>query len=78
MSNFCREKEELGHKISQWSHYCELSDKLTNQVIDLRSDYDQVDIRVTEYLAWQDGEEGVVSQKWSIVISLRLLSFYLV
>ena len=48
----------MGRKISQWSHYCELSDKLTNQVTDLRSDYDQVDRRVTEYLAWQDGEEG--------------------
>lgn len=25
---------------------------------DLRSDYDQIDRKVTEYLAWQDGEEG--------------------
>ena len=42
-----QQQEELGRKISQWSHYCELSDKITNQVVDLRSDYDQSDKRVT-------------------------------
>ena len=47
-----QQQEELGRKISQWSHYCELSEKLTNQVADLQSDYDQIDRRVTEYLAW--------------------------
>ena len=30
-----QQQEELGRKISQWSHYCELSGKLTNQVTDL-------------------------------------------
>ena len=53
-----QQQEELGHKISQWSHYCELSDKITSQVVDLRSDYDQSDKRVTEYLTWQDDDEG--------------------
>eukprot|EP00253_Pinus_taeda_P019687 PITA_19687 len=53
-----QQQEELGRKISQWGHYCELSDKITNQVADLRNDYDQIDRRVTKYLAWQDGEEG--------------------
>ena len=48
----------MGRKISQWSHYCELSDKITNQVVDLRSDYDQNDKRVIEYLTWQDDDEG--------------------
>ena len=52
------QQEELGQKISQWSYYCELSDKITNQVVDLRSDYDQIDKRVTEYLAWQEEDEG--------------------
>ena len=33
--------------ISQWRHFCELSDKITSQVVDLRSDYDQNDKRVT-------------------------------
>lgn len=53
-----QQQEELGRKISQWSHYFELSDKITNQVVDLRADYDQIDKRVTEYLAWQDEDEG--------------------
>ena len=53
-----QQHEELGCKISQWSHYCELSDKITNQVVDLWSDYDQIDRRVTEYLTWQDEVEG--------------------
>ena len=45
-------------KISQWRHFCELSDKITNQVVELRNDYDQTNKRVTEYLAWQNDEEG--------------------
>ena len=47
-----QQQEELGRKISQWSHYCKLSDKITNQVVDLRNDYDHSDRRVTEYLTW--------------------------
>jgi len=47
----------LGQKISQWSYYCEISDKTTNQVVDLRSDYDIIDKQVTEYLAWQETDE---------------------
>ena len=43
-----QQQEELRWKISQWSHYCEPSDKITNQVVDLRSDYDQIEKRVTE------------------------------
>jgi len=47
-----QQQEVLGQKISQWSYYCEISDEITNQVVDLRSDYDLIDKRVTEYLAW--------------------------
>src|SRR5690606_34105161 len=53
-----QQQEELGRKISQWRHFCELSDKITSQVVELRSDYDQNDKRVTEYLTWKDDEEG--------------------
>lgn len=53
-----QQQEVLGQKVSQWNYYCEMSDKITNQVVDLRSDYDQIDKRVTEYLAWQDEDEG--------------------
>lgn len=35
-----------------------MSDKITSQVVELRSDYDQNNKRVTEYLTWQDDEEG--------------------
>ena len=45
-------------RISQWNSYCEISDKITNQVVDLRHNYDLIDKRVTEYLAWQETEEG--------------------
>ena len=53
-----QQQEALGQKISQWNYYCEISDKTTNQVVDLRSDYDLVDKRVTKYLAWQEIDEG--------------------
>jgi len=53
-----QQQEALGQKISQWNYYCEISDKTTNQVVDLRSDYDLVDKKVTEYLAWQEIDEG--------------------
>jgi len=53
-----QQQEVLGQKISQWNYYCEMSDKITNQVVDLRSDYDLIDKWVTEYLAWQDEDEG--------------------
>ena len=42
-----QQQEELGHKISQWRHFCELRDKITSQVVELRSKYDQNDKRVT-------------------------------
>lgn len=48
----------MGQKISQWSYDCEISDKTTNQVVDLRSDYDLIDKRVTQYLAWKEKDEG--------------------
>ena len=44
-------------RISQWNSYCEISDKITNQVVDLRHNYDLIDKRVTKYLAWQETEE---------------------
>ena len=53
-----QQQEELGRKISQWRHFCELSDKVTSQVVELRSEYDQNDKRVTKYLTWQDDEKG--------------------
>ena len=47
-----QQQETLCQRISQWSSYCETSDRITNQVMDLRHDYDLIDRRVIEYLAW--------------------------
>ena len=53
-----QQQEALCQRISQWNSYCEISDKITNQVVELLHDYDLIDKRVTEYLAWQETEEG--------------------
>lgn len=55
---FLQQEEMLGQKMSQWSYYCEIRDKITNQVVDLCRDYDLMDKRVTEYLTCQDEDEG--------------------
>ena len=53
-----QQQEILYQRILQWNSYCEESDKITNHVIDLRHDYDLTDKIVTDYLAWQNTEEG--------------------
>ena len=35
-----------------------MSDKITSQVVDLRLDYDLIDKRISDYLIWQESEEG--------------------
>src|SRR5690606_25805819 len=40
------------------SSHCKMSDKITNQVMDLRLDYDLIDKRISDYLIWQESEEG--------------------
>lgn len=44
--------------ISQWTSHCEISDKITNQVVDLQHDYDLINKIITKYLIWQEAEEG--------------------
>ena len=53
-----QQQEDMVRRISQWRHFCELSDKITSQVVELRNNYDQANKRVTEYLAWKNDEEG--------------------
>jgi len=36
------QKELLCRKISQWNYYCETSDKLTSQVVEMRLEYDEI------------------------------------
>ena len=38
-----QQQEVLGQEISRWNHYCQMSDKITNQVVDLQSGYDEID-----------------------------------
>ena len=53
-----QQQKDMVRRISQWRHFCELSYKITSQVVELRNDYDQANRRVTEYLTWQNDEEG--------------------
>lgn len=53
-----QQQKVLSEKISQWSYYCERSYKITHQVVELRSDYDLSERQVTDYLTWQDEDEG--------------------
>lgn len=38
-----QQHEALSQRISQWNSYSEISDKITNQVVDVRHDYDLID-----------------------------------
>ena len=42
-----QQQEDMVRRISQWRHFCEISDKITSQVVELRNDYDQANKRVT-------------------------------
>lgn len=53
-----KQEEALCQRITQWNSYCEISDKITSQVVDLQHDYDLIDRIVTENLAWQEIDEG--------------------
>ena len=53
-----QQQEILCQRILQWNSYCEESDKITNHVVDLQHDYDLIDKKVTDYLSWQETEEG--------------------
>ena len=57
MNNYYSSRRRWDKIISQWNYYCEISDKTTNQVVDLRTDYDLIDKQVTEYLTWQETDE---------------------
>ena len=46
-----QQEETLYQKISQWNSHCEKSDNITNQVIDLRLDYDLILKKVSDFLS---------------------------
>jgi len=41
-SQLMHQKELLCQKISQWNFYCETSDKLKIQVVEMRLEYDEI------------------------------------
>ena len=52
------QKELLCQKISQWNYYCKTSDKLTSQVVEMRLEYDEIFKRVSDFITWQNSEDG--------------------
>lgn len=57
-SQLMHQKEILCQTVSQLSPYCETSDKLTSQVIDMRLKYDEVLKRISNFITWQNSEDG--------------------
>jgi len=57
-SLLAKQQEIFCHRISLINPYCESSDKLNNQVIHQRLEYDQLNKRILEFSSWQEFEEG--------------------
>jgi len=53
-----QQNEVFCQKISQINPYCKTSDKLANQVIDMRFEYDEIHKSVSEFITWQELEDG--------------------
>lgn len=53
-----RQEEIFCQKILQINPYCETSDKLTNQVIDMRFEYEEIHKKVSEFITYQEFEDG--------------------
>lgn len=53
-----QQKEILCQKISQWNSHFEMNDNITNQVIELRLEYDSICKKVSNFLNWQRSDEG--------------------
>lgn len=60
-----QQQEMFRQKISQINPYYETSDKLTNQVIDLRFEYEEIHKNISEFITWQESmrEERLIYQK---------------
>ena len=49
-SKLMHQNELLCQKISHWNSYCETSDKLTSQVIEMRLEYDEILKKVFDFI----------------------------
>lgn len=52
------QKELLCQKISHQKSYCETSDKLTSQVVEMRLEYDEMFKKVSDFITWKNTLEG--------------------
>lgn len=57
-SQLMHQKELLCQTISEWNSYCETSDKLTSQVMEMRLEYDEIFKKVSDFITWQNTEDG--------------------
>lgn len=55
-SQLMQQKEVLCQKFSQISPYCEINDKLTSQVVDMRLEYDKIHKRFSDFITWQESK----------------------
>jgi len=40
------------------SPYCEINDKLTSQVVDMRLENDEIHKMISDFITWQESEDG--------------------
>ena len=45
-------------QISNTIPHLEISEQLTNKVIDQRIEFNEINIKISNYIEWQDTEEG--------------------
>lgn len=57
-SQLMQQKEVLCQKISQISPYCEISDKITSKVFDMRLEYVEIHKRMFDFITQQESEDG--------------------
>ena len=57
-SLLAQQQEIFCQRISLINTYCESSDKLNNQLIDKRLEYEELNKRISEFISWQEYEEG--------------------
>ena len=54
--------------------HLEISEQLTNTVIDQKIDFNEVNTKISDYIEWQDSEEGRKSSLPKIKENLKIFS----
>ena len=58
ISQLIQQKEVLCQKMLQISPYCKISDMLTSQVVDMRLKSEEIHKRISDFITWQESEDG--------------------